>query len=87
MAFFEETGPEGTRRGETFTCCHCNRIGEFRDNMGMFKPPDMCSQEHKPLCPACAREANSRVGACAVFEKKLEAMESRDRMLRAIGLV
>jgi hypothetical protein len=85
MGFFEEHMADGSvRRGETFTCAHCNGVVEFRDNRGKFDPPTMCATEHKPLCPRCAKEAE-RIGKCNVFEKKLELAESRERMLQAIG--
>jgi hypothetical protein len=87
MGFFEENLADGSvRRGETFTCAHCNNVEEFRDNRGMFKPPTMCAQEHKPICERCAVEAN-QAGKCLVFEKTLEKIEARDRMLRSIGLI
>jgi hypothetical protein len=86
VGFFEEHMADGSvRRGETFTCAHCNGVQEFRDNRGMFKPPTMCSAEHKPLCDHCARATN-RLGKCIVFEKKLEAVERRDALLRAAGV-
>lgn len=86
MGFFEEFGPDGNvRRGETFTCAHCNSVFEFRDSSGRFKPPTMCAREHKPLCPPCANEAN-RTGKCLPFERELERIERRDKLLRAAGI-
>jgi len=89
MGFFEEHMADGSvRRGETFTCAHCNSVVEFKDNRGLFKPPTMCAMEHKPLCEVCAARAEKRTdGMCEVFEKKLEKIEARDRMLRAVGVV
>lgn len=86
MGFFEEHHADGSvRRGETYTCAHCNRPVEWKDNMGLLKPPPMCSREMKPICEPCAKTLD-RIGKCIVFEKRLEAIERRDRLLKAAGL-
>jgi hypothetical protein len=65
---------------KTFTCAHCNcvTVVPFKakpDECGGF-----CMLEHKPVCGPC-----HKVGTCTPFEKKLEAMEARGRLLAAIG--
>jgi hypothetical protein len=88
MGFFEENLADGrNRHGETVTCAHCNGVFEVRDNDGLFVAPTMCSMEHKPLCPKCASRADKREdGMCEVFEKKLDKIEARAKLLRAAGL-
>lgn len=74
------TGPSGPpKECDTFTCSHCNKI--------VFVPPKadpstlggFCRLCMKNICGPCHQE-----GSCKPFEKKLEEIEARDRMRRAI---
>jgi hypothetical protein len=88
MGHFEESLADGrTRYGETYTCAHCNSVVEYRDNMGQNDKLVFCPMEHTPICPKCAARAGKTASGCEVFEKKMEKIEARDRMLRSMGLV
>jgi hypothetical protein len=69
----------GTYETDTFTCCHCNRVIHVKPRTPMDEFGSMCRNCMKMVCPKCA------AGACVPFEKKLEQMEHRDRMLRSYG--
>lgn len=77
----EWTGPDGRSVScHTVTCCHCNDVtvippGAAADDCGGF-----CTMCMLPTCRACAGKS------CAPFEKQLEAIEARGRMLKAIGV-
>lgn len=78
MGFFEETMADGSiRRGQTFTCCHCNGVSE----MDPTKDSAICPIEMKPCHVHCHPTV---IGGCKPFEKRLERMESRDRLRRSI---
>lgn len=53
-----------------------DRVGEFLEEAGAF-----CRVCMRPICLPCHDHGN-----CRPFEKMLEASESRDRLLRAVGL-
>jgi hypothetical protein len=84
MGFFEVVGPTGTRRGETFTCAHCNTVHEIVHGA----PVAMCHREWKPVCAACHQK-----GTCTPFEKRLDQFErklreraQRDSIFKAAGI-
>jgi hypothetical protein len=78
----------------TATCCHCQHIiflkpgsgysvyliyegkGRYREEPGAF-----CGRCMAPVCLSCHAD-----GRCRPWEQQLEIIESRDRMLRAMGL-
>lgn len=65
---------------DTFTCVHCNTV--------VFVKPFQDPAEMGGFCRLCMGHicsSSSCNDGCEPFEKKLEAMESRDRLLRAIG--
>ena len=72
--FLIETGPYGSVTVETFTCSHCNRVGEVRGRQSHELLGVSCQACFALICPDCAR-----VGLCEPFEKKLEAIERRSR--------
>lgn len=66
-----------TQEFDTTTCVHCNKIVAVRRG------------SKGGWCPSCAGvicEACNRIGRCTPFEKKLEAVESRSRFLKAVGV-
>jgi len=65
---------------DTFTCIHCNRVIHVKPMTPMDEFGSMCRNCMKMVCPACAN------GPCVPFEKKLEAIEARDRALRSYGV-
>jgi hypothetical protein len=83
VGFFEEQRADGSiRRGETYTCCHCNNVHEYVDNVGKKVVVNGCGMCQKPVCPAC-----HKVGTCTPFEKKLDRIEARDKLFREAGIV
>lgn len=69
------TGPHGTVESETFTCAHCNTIGEVKGREASQMLGVVCHACFAYICPTCARKA-----VCEPFEKKLEAMERSSRL-------
>lgn len=66
---------------DTFTCCHCNTViripvGAKSEDMGGY-----CTMCMENICTACADH-----GRCTPFEKQLEAVEARGRLLASMGL-
>ncbi len=63
---------------DTFTCCHCNKIVPVppapAPMVGGF-----CRLCMLNVCDECSDKG------CTPFEKKLEAMEAKDRSLRSMG--
>lgn len=66
---------------DTFTCCHCNRIVFLKASPNVPKPDigGFCRLCMKNTCGPCADK-----GTCEPFEKKLERMEQRARLLNAV---
>lgn len=71
---------KATVEEDTFTCGHCNSIvfvkaGASPDEMGGF-----CRMCYRHICsnPDCH-------DGCEPFEKKLEAMERGEKLMKAIG--
>jgi hypothetical protein len=74
------TGPEQFKESDTFTCVHCNGIVFVTP---LTNPADLggwCGCCAKPICKKCTGKP------CVPFLKKLDAMESRERMLKNIGV-
>ena len=65
---------------QTFTCCHCNGIVMVEHKAGAHGSGGFCGQCFAPTCLRCAQN-----GRCTPFERKLERMESRARLLDAVG--
>ncbi len=63
---------------DTFTCCHCNMIVFVAARADPSEFGGFCRMCMSHICPGCATE-----GTCKPFEKKLEEMEARDKLLRA----
>lgn len=66
---------------DTFTCGHKNEI--VRVKVGMVNEAPRCLTCMRRICLSCQREANLTL-KCIPFEKRLEAMESRDRTRRSM---
>jgi len=80
LGHVEVSGPSGTTVYETFTCCHCNEI--HRVPPANAKEMAFCHKCGARECVPCAKKLGGR---CTPFEKRIEAMEARGRMLAAIG--
>jgi hypothetical protein len=65
---------------KTFTCCHCNRVVVVPFKAKPEECGGFCMLCFKPVCVECHGK-----GVCEPFEKKLERMEGRSRLLAALG--
>jgi hypothetical protein len=63
---------------ETLTCKHCNRIYA---KPGPGDPAGFCHMCMSPVCLGCGK-----LERCDPFEKKLERLEARDRLIKSAGL-
>lgn len=75
-----ETISAGTYETDTATCGHCNSVRHIKAMRPMDEFGSFCRNCMKYTCPTCAD------GPCIPFEKKIEAMENRDRIRRSYGL-
>lgn len=64
---------------DTFTCNHCNSVVFVQAKAAPETLGGFCTLCMKNICPKCTGKT------CVPFEKKLEAMEARSRLLRAMG--
>lgn len=73
--------PEQSRPFEedTFSCSHCNCV-VFLKPFQNDAPACRACDAH--ICDACAAEL-ARTLKCVPIERRLEAMEARDKMIRA----
>ncbi len=76
VEIFDEAGKR-VAENDVLACCHCR--GRMHLIIGKDPIGGWCALcgEHHCKKPACS--------TCVPFEKQLEAMESRDRFLRAVG--
>ena len=79
------TSPEGVKETDTLTCNHCNRIYDIPP----FASPDQvggfCGACFRPICPQCD-QALQQTRICSPFEKHMDKLEQRDRLLRQLGV-
>jgi hypothetical protein len=74
------TDPDApTKEWDTFTCCHCQRIVPIRPRAPASECGGFCRLCFKEICGTCADK-----GSCDPFEKQLERIEARGRMLQSI---
>ena len=64
---------------DTMTCCHCNFVFFLKPYQDPAEVGGFCRLCMMHTCTKCADN-----GGCEPFEKKLEAMESKDRLRRSI---
>lgn len=69
----------GTHEEDTFTCAHGNEIVFVRPGQDPSELGGFCQMCMRHICAKCAA-----AGGCTPFEKKLEAIERRDRLRRAV---
>lgn len=73
------TDPSGAVERDTLTCCHCNAVF-------VVDPPPapmvggFCRMCMKATCTSCASKG------CTPFLKKVEKLEAKDRLRRAVGV-
>jgi hypothetical protein len=70
---------------DTFTCSHCNNIVFVKPQASATDMGGWCGMCAKAICKFCVTNSEREQGKCLPFEKKMEAMERRDRLLRAVG--
>lgn len=70
---------------DTFTCHHCNGIVIVPPGQIMLTTGATCRACMRQVCDRCAGEMD-RTLKCTPFEAKMERMESRDRLLRSLGI-
>jgi len=66
---------------KTFTCAPCNRVVVVPFKCKPEEVGGFCMLEFRPVCPEC-----HVIGTCTPFEKRLEQMEARKRLLTAMGM-
>lgn len=64
---------------DTFTCAHGNEVVFVKPMQDPSEMGGFCRMCMAHICAKCAAD-----GRCIPFEKKLEAMEGRDRFRRAL---
>jgi len=68
---------KGIVERDTFTCNHCNTVVYIKPKASPDDFGSMCRLCMKMVCRRCANYG------CTPFEKKLEAIEARDRARRS----
>lgn len=69
--------PDGSVHEEdTFTCEHCNGVVYLKAQQDPASI-GFCRMCMKPICGPCAHHG------CTPFEKRMEELERRDRLMRA----
>ena len=64
---------------DTITCCHCNKVVFLKPRQDPTEVGGFCRLCMMHTCSECADN-----GTCTPFEKRLEAMEAKDRLRRSI---
>lgn len=72
-------GQEKKAEADTFTCCHCQRVVLVKPKAPPAECGGWCGRCAKLICGPCA----ARPG-CDPFERKLERVEARARLLAAL---
>jgi hypothetical protein len=73
--------PEGPdTRFDTFTCNHCNTVVFVKPMQDPSELGGFCRMCMRHICGPCTAHAG-----CIPFEKKLDAMERRERLRRSCG--
>jgi hypothetical protein len=74
--------PDGpTVEQDSLTCVHCNSVFFLMPRQDPSDAGGFCRLCYGYICSKCADS-----GECTPFEKKLEQMEARGRLLKACGL-
>lgn len=72
------SGP-GAEEFETYTCAHCSRVRRMQKAANEQDAGKLCMACYAMMCQECMK-----LGHCEPFERKLEAIESRARLLAAV---
>lgn len=72
--------PDGhVEETDTFTCTHCNQVVFVKPATDPTEMGGFCLSCMRHICGPCAD-----LGRCTPFEKKIEQMEARERLMKAI---
>lgn len=75
------TTPERTVERDSFTCHHCGRITIVPPKADPANLGGLCKQCMGLICPRCTTDPR-----CVPLLKRIEQMEARDRLRRAVGV-
>lgn len=73
------------RESDTLTCHHCGGVYTIPP---FAQPRDVggfCGGCFQPICPTCD-QALQQTGICLPWEKRMDQLEKRDRLLRQLGI-
>jgi hypothetical protein len=76
-----ETGPDGIKEADSYTCFHCQRIVFVQPRCPPSDAGGWCGRCTRLICKRCVGK-----GSCTPWERQMERMEARDRALRSYGL-
>lgn len=84
--YYQESGPTPMLQGgeaDTSTCGHCQQVTYVRPPVDgkVVVRLGRCGCCHRPVCEECSAKAS-----CTPWEKRLEEIERRGAMLKAIGV-
>lgn len=79
---FETQDGKITREVDSFTCAHCNFINFVKCWPPTAEEGGFCRACYLHICIACDTAGLK----CVPTEKRIEAMESRDRFRKALGV-
>lgn len=75
------TGPGGQKEFDTQTCAHCGRVWVVRSSEGRGDDPGgWCGVCAAMICPTCVGKP------CFPLERRIQAIEDRDRFCRQLGI-
>ncbi len=85
FGYLIEQGPGGVlQERDTATCGHCQHVMILpppKDGHLLVRIAPECSGCRKFICEACAKD-----GRCRPWEKQLDEIEARARMLNSLGV-
>lgn len=76
------SGPGASVEADTVTCAHCNTVVMIHARQSPSEVGGFCRMCMKHICAPCSADP-----ACKTFEKRLEELEAKARLHRAIGTV
>lgn len=74
----------GLKEWDTVTCSHCQRIQAVKPLAPASECGGWCPGCSKVVCGPCADRIP--LHGCEIWERQMDKMEARDRLLRAVGV-
>ena len=74
-------GGQKTVTRDTFSCCHCNAVVFVKPKADPSEMGGFCRLCMKHVCKKC-----EALGKCVPFERRLEEIERRGKLLEAAGI-